>query len=86
MPPNRKESAKKITIGKVFGSLKNEKISSKDEHYQIRTKPGVFLNSRQGCMAVTNVICLVSIRPNLELKIWAEQLLGYLPLDICLHR
>jgi hypothetical protein len=37
---------------------------------------------RSGCERIINLIFYAAEQPNLKLKTWSKQLLGYLPLDI----
>ncbi len=45
---------------------------------------GRVFNFRSGCMPTMHLLPSVAIQPNLELKTWAKQLLGSLPLVIAL--
>jgi hypothetical protein len=45
---------------------------------------GRVFNSRSGCLCAMQLCCFGTKLPNLMLKTWPKQLLGYLPLDIAL--
>jgi len=46
--------------------------------------PGRIFNFRNGCMHAMELFCYEAKVPNLELKTWSQQHLGYLPLDTVL--